>query len=173
MKILFKKNFKEGMTLIETMFYLSLFIVMFSILFTSLNIFYSNKIKNKTILEVEQQGFIASTIISQEIRNAQSINSPSVGGTSDALSLEHFDALKNPLIISLVSNQININEGGESNYLNSSLVNISNLSFTNNSIVDGNQSISFSFDVDYNSDSNRQEYKYSKSFFGTVNLRKK
>lgn len=168
---LYKK--KKANTLIELLLYISLFVVIFSSLFVSLSIFYSNKVKNRTILEVEQQGQLISMIISQEIRNAQSIVSPLIGGSANSLSLEHLDPLKNPLVFSLSGDKIVVSEGGVLSDLSSSKIRLSNLNFDNNSVLNGTQSIAFSFDISYISDSKRQEYKYNKSFFGTANLLKK
>jgi type II secretory pathway pseudopilin PulG len=159
------------MTLIELLLYVSLLVFIFSALFSTLSIFYSNKIKNRTILEVEQQGLIASLILSQEIRNAQSINSPSAGNSLASLSLEPFDPSRNPLLFSLIADKIVIDEAGDQSNLSSDNVVISNLNFENNSAGE-TSSIKFSFDVSYNSDSLRQEYKYDKNFSGTANLLK-
>ena len=166
---IFRKN-KKGVTLIELLLYLSLFIVIFGALFTSLQVFYSNKIKNRTIMEVEQQGQIVSLIISQEIRNVQSIISPGLGSSSSILSLEHLNPANSPLSFSLFDNKIIINEGGDINDLTASRLKAENLSFVNNSVVDGTQTIFFSFDLSYDSISSRNEYIYEKNFSGTVNL---
>ena len=164
---------RKAFTLIETILYMSLFVAIFAALFASLNIFYSNKIKNRTILEVEQQGQIISLIISQEIRNAQSIISPVIGVSADTLILEHFDILKSPLSFYLLDNKIMIDENGNLFNLSNSNVVVNSLIFENNSAVDGAQSISFSFDISYDSNVSRNEYKYNKSFSSTVNLLKK
>lgn len=166
-----KKN--KGFTLIELMLYMSLFVVIFTALFASLNIFYSNKIKNRTILEVEQQGQLISILISQEIRNAQSILSPLIGSSSDVLSLEHLDVSKNPISFSLLNGKMIVSEDSNIFNLSNSKIEISNLNFENNSIASGTQSIFFSFDVSYESSSDRREYKYDQNFSGTANLLKK
>lgn len=159
------------MTLIELLLYMSLFVLIFSALFSTLSIFYSNKIKNRTVLEVEQQGLIAVLMLSQEIRNAQFVNSPSVGNSSNILSLESFNSSRNPLSLSLTDGKIVLSESGEQNDLSSDRVLVSNLNFDNNSSGE-TTIINFSFDISYNSSSLRQEYKYDKNFSSTVNLLK-
>ena len=166
-----KKN--TAFTLIELILYISLFVIIFTALFASLNIFYSNKIKNRTILEVEQQGQLISILISQEIRNAQSIVSPLIGESSGSLVLEHLDTLKNPLSFYLSDDKMIADEGGTVLDLSNSRIEVTNLEFENNSVLDGTQSVFFSFDISYKSNSNRNEYKYNKSFSGTANLLKK
>jgi len=168
---LYKKS--KGLTLIELMLYISLFVFIFAALFASLNIFYSNKIKNRTILEVEQQGQIVSLLLSQEIRNAQSIIYPLIGATGDSLSLEHLNSLKSPINFYILDNKLVVSENGDLFDLTNSKVLVENLVFENNSTMGGSQSIYFSFDILYNSSSNKKEYKYNKNFFATVNLLKK
>ena len=164
---------KKAFTLTETILYMSLFVAIFAALFASLNIFYSNKIKNRTILEVEQQGQIISMLIGQEIRNAQSIISPVAGVSANTLILEHLDILKSPLSFYLLNNKLMIDENGSSFNLSNSNVVVGNLIFENNSVINEAQSISFSFDISYDSNVSRNEYKYNKSFSSTVNLLKK
>jgi len=168
---LYKKS--KGFTLIELILYISLFVFIFAALFASLNIFYSNKIKNRTILEVEQQGQIVSLLLGQEIRNAQSIISPLIGATDNSLSLEHLNFLKSPINFYILDNKLVVSENGDLFDLTNSKVLVENLVFENNSTIGGTQSIYFSFDISYNSSSNKKEYEYNKNFFATVNLLKK
>lgn len=162
---------KTGFTLIEFIFYIGLFAVFFVSLFFVLDIFYKNKIKNRSVLEVEQQGIIISQIISQEIRNAQLINLPLLADSGDALSLSTFSPLRDPIVFQVVDGKIIVEEGAGSGVnLSSDRVIIENLIFTNNSVVGGISSVSFSFSVSYRSDSKTTEYQYSKDFFGTANL---
>lgn len=166
-----KKN--KAFTLIEALLYISLFVVIFSTLFVSLNAFYSNKIKNRSVAEVEHQGQLISLIVSQEIRNAQSIVSPLSGSSAPSLSLEHFSASKNPLSFYLLDDQMVVKEGGSVFALSNSRVRVSNLSFENKVTSGEIKTIIFSFDVDYKSNSNRSEYKYHQSFSGQASLLKK
>lgn len=161
----------SGFTLIELIFYIALFSVFFVSLFLVLNIFYENKTKNSTIIEVEQQGLFISQTISQEIRNAQSIISPTIGDNSLSLSLEAYENFRNPIVFSLLSEAILLSENGvDIDNLNSSRVIISDLIFINNSIVGDIQSINFSFTISYKNNSGKKEYDYSKDFFASVSL---
>jgi type II secretory pathway component PulJ len=166
------KKIKEGVTLIEVLLYMVLFVVVFSLLFSTLYFFYSNKISNRTILEVEQQGQIASMILSYEIRNAQSIISPATGESSDQLILEGMDPLKSPLIFFLEDDYVIMREGGDDTKITTSRVRARDLNFINISSGDIS-SIDFSFNFSYKSESLRHEHQHERSFSGTTNLLKK
>lgn len=156
-----RKN-KSGFTLVEFLFYIALFSIFFTGLFTLLQIFYDNRADNNIRLEVEQNGLIISQIISQEIRNAQSINYPLSGQSDSFISLETYDSLRNPIVISLNDNLILYSEGNSfSDNLSTQRVSVSDLVFENQS--DNNVNIvNFSFLVSYRD--------YSKEFFSSVNL---
>lgn len=166
-----KNNKKKGFTLIELIFYIGLFSVFFVSLFLVLNIFYENKNKNSVTIEVEQQGLFISQIISQEIRNSQSIISPIIGNNSSSLSLQSFNVLRSPIIFYLDAGTVMLSEDGNIiDNLNSDRVIISDLNFINNSIIDDIQSINFSFTVSYKNNSGKKQYEYNKDFFGSVSL---
>lgn len=156
-----RKN-KSGFTLVEFLFYIALFSIFFTGLFTLLQIFYDNRADNNIRLEVEKNGLIISQIISQEIRNAQSINHPLSGQSDSFISLETYDSLRNPIVISLNDNLILYSEGNSfSDNLSTQRVSVSDLVFENQS--DNNVNIvNFSFLVSYRD--------YSKEFFSSVNL---
>lgn len=157
----YRKN-KSGFTLVEFLFYIALFSIFFTGLFTLLQIFYENRADNNIKLEVEQNGLIVSQIISQEIRNAQSINHPMPGQSDSYLSLEAYDDLRNPIVISLDNNIISYSEGSSiDDNLSTKRVMISDLVFKNE--TENNVSlVNFSFTISYNN--------YSKEFFSSVNL---
>lgn len=166
-----KNKQKNGFTLIELIFYIALFSVFFVSLFLVLNIFYENKNKNSVTIEVEQQGLLISQVISQEIRNAQSIISPTIGNSSSSLSLQSFDISRSPIAFYLDADTLMTSENGiVIDNLNSDRVVISNINFINNSIIDNIQGINFSFTVSYKNSSGKKQYEYNKDFFGSVNL---
>ncbi len=170
------KNFskqKKGFTLIEFIFYIALFSVFFVSLFFILDMSYKNKIKNRAVLEVEQQALFISQTIGQEIRNAQLINIPSESNSSSTLSLESFDLNRNPIIFYLSDNKIFLSENSNTHNISSDRVSLNNLNFENSSVVDGIQKVSFSFNLSYKSNSQKIEYQYDKDFFGEFNLNKK
>ena len=161
--MIFKKTQnKSGFTLVEFLFYIALFSIFFTGLFTLLQIFYDNRADNNIRLEVEQNALIISQIISQEIRNAQSINHPTAGQSDTFISLETYDSLRNPIVISLDDNIISYSEGNSfSDNLSTQRVSVSDLMFENQSESNVNI-VNFSFLVSYRD--------YSKEFFSSVNL---
>ncbi len=153
---------KKGFTLVEFLFYIALFSVFFVGLFTMLQIFYDNRADNNIRLEVEQNGLIISQIISQEIRNAQSIIHPGLNQSDDYLLLESYESQRSPIIISLNNNQILCSEGASfSDNLSSTRVEVSNLVFQNQTENNVNV-VNFSFEISYKN--------FSKEFFSSANL---
>ena len=174
-----KKNIKNikskdssGFTLVEILLYISII----SILTLSFSIFLfmilQSRAKHQTISEVDQVGIQASQIISQAIRNAKRINLPAQGSQGTTLSLEMEDALKNPTILNSGGTNIQKKEGvNPITSLTSSRLNISNFSFYNVSKDDTSGVIKFQFTISYVNPSGRNEYDYSKIFYGSGALR--
>ena len=108
-----KKNLKKnnGYTLIELVLYISLFTIMISAISISFSLFFDSKIKNQTIMEVDGEGAQIMQIITQTIRNANSINSPILGASDTSLSLNVVNPILDPTVFSLSGNEINVTEG--------------------------------------------------------------
>ena len=66
----------RGFTLIELLLYVSLAAIMLLAVSVILSILLQTRVKNQTIAVVEQEGRAAIQAMTQSIRNAQSINSP-------------------------------------------------------------------------------------------------
>lgn len=160
---------QNGFTLIELLLYISIVAV---ILLTVSGLLYTilqARVKNQTIAEVEQQGLQVMQIITQTIRNADNINSPTQGTTSTAVSLEVADAALNPTIFDLSNGVVRITEGiAQAVSLTSSKVTASSLSFLNLS----QKSIKIQFTLTHINPGSKNEYDYSKVFYGTANVRR-
>ena len=170
-----KRNFKKnkGYTLLELILYISISSVMLFVISMTLSMFFEARIKNQTITEVDGDGIHAMTIITQIIRNADSVNSPMLGSNSNVLSVNVSDPFKNPTVFELSGGEITIKEGLNVAVplTNSLKSNVSDLLFENLSRPASPDSISISFKNSHINNSGRNEYDFSRSFYGSASLR--
>ncbi len=172
---IFKYNIMEkGFTLLDFSIYIAILGITLSIIGAiTLNIFFG-RAKLIAIEEVSQNSRFILEKISRKIHNAESINSPLKGASDTLLSLQIKDPSKNPTIFYLADGIIRIQEGNNPPViLNSDEVVVTNLQFTNLSYPDTPGTIRIQMDVRFVNPSNRQEYNFGKTFYTTVNIRKK
>ncbi len=166
------KNNKQALTLIEIIFYIVIFIVILLATSTIFNVAMQSREKSQTIAEVEQQGAQIVQLVTQTIRNATAINSPSIGANATSLSIDVVDGANSPTIFDLAASQLRIKEGTATAVtLNNSRVVPSSLIFYNLSRAGTSGVISFQFTLTYKNDNNQPEYNYSKIFYGSASLR--
>jgi Tfp pilus assembly protein PilW len=166
------KNNKHGFTLVEMVLYLAIFT---GILLTASSIFNTamqSRVKSQTIAEVEQQGAQVVQLMTQTIRNATAINSPSTGASASSLSINVVTGANSPSIFDLSAGQLRIKEGVATAVpLTNSRIVISSLIFYNLTRASTKGIISFQFTLSHVNPSNLQEYGYSKTFYGSASLR--
>ena len=106
------------------------------------------------------------------MRNAQSITIPSIGSSGSVLELIVPQAGNSPTIFDSVSGTMRIREGNPavSNNLTSSRVLVSVITFKNVSKPDTPGSIKIEFTLTYKNAGLRNEYDYSKTFYGSATL---
>ena len=154
-----------------------LYVSICSMLLLSLSLFvtflFEARIKNQSIADVNQQGTQVMYMITESIRNASSVEIPSVGGASSTLSLTVENGLLSPTVFTVGSGTVMITEG--SNFpvpLTNSHVTVTGMSFKNiSSLSSGDRIIQISFTISYNNSSGRNEYDFSKSFTGSATIR--
>jgi len=147
-----------GFTLIELILYMALVsIVLAAIIPFALNII-GGSAKSSAQQEVFSQARFVSERIKYEIRNANSINSVNTPvGTIDLNT-----ATNATTVIALTGGKVTIKygAGGTAIILNSNGTIVSNLIFTNYTSLDNkSKHIQFSFTIDDNFGSSRQEYQ--------------
>jgi len=127
-----KPKIENGFSLIELLLYISLSgIILLSIL-TFMASLLDARVKNQAIAEVDQSGTAIMQLITQTIRNATAINSPSSGTSASTLSLNTAVPANNPTVFDLSGGAIRITEGaGSPVNISSSRVVVSNLNFQN------------------------------------------
>ena len=171
-----EKNKNKGFTLIELLLYISISgIILFSIS-TFLYIILQSQVKNQVIANVEQEGEQVMEIITQSIRNAEGINSPTPGTNSICLNLDVIYFAYDPTIFYIDTSSIVVDEGGGpvggEILITSSKIVASNLDFQNLSRSDTPGTVRIQFTLTHVNTENRNEYDYSKTFYGSASLRK-
>ena len=124
------------------------------------------------ISEVEHQGDMVIQIISQTIRNAEGVNSPSKGGSASLLSLDVVNVSLDPTVFDLNAEVIRVTESvGLAIPLTSDSVHVTSLDFRNLTKNKGFGSIKFQFTIEYDNPANISDFEYSKTFYATADLR--
>ncbi len=163
---------KGGFTLVELLLYVGISSTLLLVTSLFLGMMLEARVKNQTISEVEGQGTQVMQIITQTIRNAENITSPSVGVSGVSLTLNVVDTLDDPTIFDLASGAIRIKEGAGANIpLTNSHVTVSALSFQNLSRASTPGIVRVSFTITYVNPEGRKEYDFSKTFHGSASLR--
>ena len=160
----------KGLTLIETIIYVAIFSMVIFMILSFSNIIINSRIQSQTILEVNNQGNKIIRTITQEVRNAKSINIPTVGSLGQTLSLETYDISKNPTTFSINGNGIlTIEEGGNGPIeLINDKVFISNLVFENVSGLGEPGAVKIRFTLD---GKKTGQQNYSSNFYSSASTR--
>jgi len=163
---------KNGFTLVELIIYIGIVSVMLLAISNFVFFLSYSRIKSQTIAEVEQQGMQVMQIITQTIRNAESINFPSSGATSSELSLEITETAKNQTVFDIFGGTIRITEGINSPIiLTSSRLTVSELIFQNLSTTGTPGIIRVQFNLAHLNPGEKNQYDWFKTFYGSASLR--
>lgn len=163
---------KKGFTLIELLLYTAISSVLILVISAFLSSLLQSRIKNQTIAEVEQQGVQVMQNITQTIRNAQSITSPTQGITTSSLTLDVVATSSDPIIFDLSGDAIRIKEGAASAIpLTNSHVTASALTFQNLSRSNTPGTVRIQYTLTGVNPSGRNEYNFTKTFIGSASLR--
>jgi len=164
---------KKGFTLIEALVYIALV----SGILIAATSFAWNIVNSRTMAfttqEVEQNGRFIMQKISQIFKEANQINNPAIGATTNSIEVEMDDSGTEVVTISQngtdIEYQYNSDPAVE---LNSDLVEINNLQFTNLSTVSGSsRNIGVSFEISHINPSNRPEWVYTQNYEIAIELR--
>lgn len=169
-----KKNegSQSGFTFVELLLYVAIagFLLLSASLFLSTLL--ESRIKNQTIAEVEGQGLAVLQTLTQAIRNADTINSPSSGASASVLSINTIVSGNNPTVLDLASGALRIKEGSAlAVALTNTRVAVSALTFQNLSRAATPGTIRVQFTLTAVNPSGRNEYSFSKTFTASATLR--
>ena len=163
---------KKGFTLIELLLYIAISSLILLVITIFLSTLLESRVKNQTIAEVEQQGVQVMQLITQTLRNADTINSPATSASASTLSVNTYTGANNPTIFDLSSGGIRTTEGtGSAVSLTNARVTASALTFQNLSRVSTPGTVRISLTLTQVNPSGRNEYDFSKTFIGSASLR--
>jgi len=166
----------NGFTLIEMVLYMGIFSLIISSIVGLAMVATAQRVKSQVIADVTYQGEALMSSMTQAVRGASSVTTPAQGTTNATLQLNTPYAATTPTIYDATTNggvmRLRLREGvtPTTNYLSNSHVVLSNLSFSNNGLTNTKGSIKISFTLTYVNPNGRDEYNYSKNFFGGANL---
>lgn len=164
---------QSGFTLIELLLYVSLAAIMLGVLAGFYQTMLLAREKQQVITEVEQQGAFVLQHITQTIRNAEDITSPSSGSTGSSLVLDVVASGNDPTTYDVGGGAVRVCEGGgcTARVLTSGVVEVTNFVISNLSRVDTPGVVKVAFTLTYVSDSALSVYDYSQDFYATASLR--
>lgn len=162
----------SGLTLIELLLYVGISSVVLLAVAGFLGSILNTRVKNQTINEIEQQGNQNMQLITQTVRNATAINSPAAGVSAASLSINVPEPTDSPTVFDVVDGVLRITKGtADPVALTSPVAEVVNITFDNLSIASTPGTIRVQFELEYKSHSSRNEYQWSKTFFGSASLR--
>lgn len=166
----------SGFTLIELTLYLAIFSSIIGSVVGLGIVATGQRVKSQAVAEVTYQGESALAFISQAVRDAISIASPSQGSSGSTLNLVMSAAPTNPTLFDTFTTgsatQLRVSEGSAVNryFLTNSHVTMSGLNFSNVGLSGTKGSIKIQFTLNYLDASSRSEGNFSKTFYGGVTL---
>jgi len=131
-----KDKAQAGFSLIEIILYIGILAVLFVFLLAIFQdaIFIKSKVSQK-IDNLENAQFALNKMV-WYLQNAQSLNTPLLGQTSNTLSLNLADSAQNPVNFYVESGQLRIKTGSNAALsLTNGRIKVDNLTFTNNGFV--------------------------------------
>ncbi len=163
--------YEKGFTFVEILVYMGVLTMMLiGIGGTARNIIVGGE-RASVVEEVSANSRFALNRITEAVREAESINSPSIGESSSTLSLKVVDPEKDPTIFTVSDESLTIRRGGEEAVdITSREIKVSDLEFINISYPDTPGTVFVRFTLSYDTSSLMQEYEAEKSFQTTVNL---
>ena len=162
----------KGFTIIETLIYVAIFSIIVGALSSFVLSINSSRLRAQILFEVNDQGTNIVRIISQTIRNGQSINMPTSGSTAASLSVATANVVTNPTIFSVVDEILYITEGsGSPIALTNNKVKISNVIFTNLSRSGTPGVVEIRFTLSNIASAIKVEQQYAVDFYGTASIR--
>lgn len=155
----------SGFTLLELLLYIGISSTVLLAISLFLSTILSSRVKNMAISEVEGQGVFVADTITQVVRNATTINVPTIGANGSSLSVATVSSDTSPTVFDLSSGVIRMTEGvGSVAALTNSRVTASDFSITNLSRSGTPGIVRITFTLTFKNPSGRNEYDVSKTF---------
>lgn len=162
----------NAFTLIELLLYISIAASLMIVTASTISKIYQIQVKQRFITDVEQEGASAMQIITQTVRNANTINSPAIGVSATSLSVAVSDLTKSPTIFTVSSGKLTIKEGaGAAVDLTSSQVSVTGVSFTNMTRGTTQGNVRVQFTVNSTNPNNLSEFDAIRAFDAAASIR--
>ena len=163
---------RKGFTLIEIMIYTAVVVIILAgVVNFAWNIIFGES-KTSSWQEVQQNTRFTMERITQAVRSASGINSPSMGNSADSLSLAMANPDLNPTVFDLSGNKIRLSQGTSGPYeLTSDELEVTNLNFTNLSYPDTSGTVRIEMTIKHKNPGEIMEYEASINIFSSVSLR--
>ncbi len=165
-------NTKKAFTLIEVLLYMSLtsvLVLMIAMLWVTAS---DTRDRGEAMSIVSSEATSIISKLTQTIRNASAVNTPTIGNSGSTLSLVMASAANSPTGIALSGGNITITEGSNpANTLNSNRVTISSLTFRNVTENFAVGSVRIEITVTYINTTGKPALDYSQTFYATATLR--
>lgn len=165
-----QKQYQNAFTLIELVLYTALLSLVFGLLVFFINMTLQSRAKQIRVAEVEYAGMFILTQVTNSIRSAHSVESPSVGSSGTLLQL-HRDGVTDTFY-SIEGGRLLLSDVNHVSVpLHSDLISISGGDFE---IVSGDphgrKTVHIRLTIGTNSLNQHQEFRYEKKFITTVQL---
>ncbi len=163
---------RRGFTLIEILLTLAVASVLISVIAAFVLLLLDNRVRTAIRADVEFQGVQTMERLLATVRQAEAIIAPTPGVSSDSMTIDVVDAASDPTTIIWGDNALWIRQGGDPPIaLTSGSVSVSASSFAYRTSSTTRGHISIEFTVSYASASERPEYAYTKTFYGSASIR--
>ncbi len=164
-------NTQKGLTLIEVLLYIAIIGIIIQGFITFILSITSTNSKTYVIQEVQANTRMALDVISQKIRAADDVITPSEGNSTSTLVLDMPNSDLD-LTFSIINGVLDITEEtASSTPITSNKVNISNLTFTNLATAGEKDNIKIEITAIYRMGESK-EFQYSQMLQTSVSLRK-
>ena len=164
---------RKGFSLVETIIYVAIFSIFIAGTASFLNTMTSSRLNNQMVLEINDQGSSVMKTMTQSIRNANQVNSPTITNTALNLSLVTSLASTSPTVFSQGGGVLYMSEGaGSPVALTNNKVVVSDLTFSNLSRPDTPNIIKISFNLTSTNATSSSSGQYSFVFNGSGALRR-
>jgi type II secretory pathway pseudopilin PulG len=163
---------QSGYTLIELLLYVALIGTLLTSVVGFFTLMADARVKNQTINEVNDQGVFVMDSITQSLRNASSITSPTIGTSGTSLTIAMPTSSINPTVFNLSGTTMQLKEGTNTAVsLTNSKIQVTALTVKNLSRSGTPGLAQISFTLARINTAGRSEYDYQKTFTTSVAIR--
>ncbi|KXK26620.1 MAG: hypothetical protein TR69_WS6001000627 [candidate division WS6 bacterium OLB20] len=163
---------RKGFSLVEVLLYLALTVLIMGTITAVFTQVVETRQRSRTIAEVDQQGAQIMLEITQAIRDAERVNSPTIGTSSSSLSLDLPLSYLSPTVYTLNGSTLQVTEGDAAPVaLSSNRIAVSNVTFSNLSRSGTQGTVRIQFTLDYVAGDSSFDQDYSQTYYGSATLR--